>query len=449
MKSKLCFWAPPCLYFRPFLGTLGIFVAVLTLCLSVNTVGYTQKALAIGDKLPSDIIVRNILHYPTGQASVGEFRGKLLILDFWATWCSPCVAMMPKSDSLQRAFAADVQFLPVTRQGRNEVERLLNRAPKLKGIRLPMATGDTTLIKFFPHHELPHYVWIDPAGTVVAITDHRDVNAATIRKVLDKSPLSLAEKRDDVAVPYTPDEPLSFQSIGMEKQDVVFQSLLTGYLEGVQPRYDIIRDREGRITRVSMPNAWIQFMFALAWSDDTRYFNRSRIVLEVKHPENVVSSAQGEAFRAWLKNNSWCYELIVPPHLSTHVFEIMRQDMTRLFPQYQAVVEKRAVPTLALVRTSAVDKIKSRGSVAENSDDGFGLSFTNAGVGFLVTQLNYYLQHLKIPVIDNTGYTGNVDIKLDATLSNVADIRRALAAYDLDLVERVQEVDMLVIRDAP
>jgi thiol-disulfide isomerase/thioredoxin len=428
---------------------LGTFVAFIILSLGITTVGYPQKPLSIGDKVPTDIAVRNIIRHSTGEARVGDFRGKLLILDFWATWCSPCIAMMPKSDSLQKAFGNSLQILPVTDQSRADVERVLAKSARLKGLALPIAVADTTLGRLFPHTELPHYVWIDQTGTVVAITDHQEVNAASIRKVLDRVPVSMVEKRDAMKS-YDREVPLLFQPVGIEKSDVVFQSLMSDYVEGLQSRFDVIRDVEGRITRITMANAWVQLMFGLAYSDDNRYFSRSRIVLEVRHPEGVISDAQGAEFTAWLRNNNaWCYELIVPSHLSSKAFEIMRADMVRLFPQYRAEVEIRKVNCLALVRTSAVDKIKTRGDKERNSADGFGLSITNSGMGLLTSQLNHYLQHLRLPVVDGTGYTGKIDLALDATLSDVSSLRQALAKYDLDLIERKQDLEVLVISDAP
>jgi hypothetical protein len=106
------------------------------------------------------------------------------------------------------------------------------------------------------------------------------------------------------------------------------------------------------------------------------------------------------------------------------------------------------MPCLVLVRTSDNDKLKSKQIAFVNNADAFSLSINNSSIQLLVSQLNHYLQHLNKPVVDETGYKGNVDINLDAKLSSVDDLRKALKVYDLDLIEKKQDIEVLVIRDA-
>ena len=43
-----------------------------------------------------------------------QFKGKKIILNFWATWCLPCLEEMPSMDLLQSQFADQLTVLPVS-----------------------------------------------------------------------------------------------------------------------------------------------------------------------------------------------------------------------------------------------------------------------------------------------------------------------------------------------
>src|SRR5579872_3883205 len=87
-----------------------------------------------GDRVP-DLAVSHVIHYPSDSLRLSDFRGKLLVLDFWATWCSPCVAMVPVMDSLQKEFAGTVQFLPVAYQPASVVGPFIAKLEVLRHMR--------------------------------------------------------------------------------------------------------------------------------------------------------------------------------------------------------------------------------------------------------------------------------------------------------------------------
>ncbi len=94
-------------YFLMLFILQGFCLSVLGQEIKANDV--TQKGIQIGQQVP-DLLLTNLHNYRDKQgnlsssAKISDFKGKLLILDFWATWCSPCVAMIPKMDSLQQEF---------------------------------------------------------------------------------------------------------------------------------------------------------------------------------------------------------------------------------------------------------------------------------------------------------------------------------------------------------
>jgi thiol-disulfide isomerase/thioredoxin len=47
------------------------------------------------------------------RVSLDQLRGKIIMLDFWATWCGPCQISMPIMDRLQKEFSGDVVLLAI------------------------------------------------------------------------------------------------------------------------------------------------------------------------------------------------------------------------------------------------------------------------------------------------------------------------------------------------
>ncbi|WP_146752975.1 TlpA family protein disulfide reductase [Sphingobacterium multivorum] len=61
------------------------------------------------------------------QTNLSLHRDKLIILDFWAPWCSPCLGSLKKLDSLKKTWDANkVVIIPVTTNGLKDITRTLN-----------------------------------------------------------------------------------------------------------------------------------------------------------------------------------------------------------------------------------------------------------------------------------------------------------------------------------
>lgn len=106
----------------------------------------------------------------SGKAhSLAEYQGKIVVLNFWATWCFPCRDEMPMLNKLAPQFAAkDVVFLAVSlddAKSREKIPRFLDK----KKITLPVFTGATpaTLTQFGLAGVVPATVVLDRDGSPV------------------------------------------------------------------------------------------------------------------------------------------------------------------------------------------------------------------------------------------------------------------------------------------
>jgi thiol-disulfide isomerase/thioredoxin len=90
---------------------------------------------------PAPVFVRPSLD--GGRIDLAAFRGKVVLLDFWATWCAPCQAEMPTFASWQRQYAAQgLQVVGVSMD--DDATPVRRLAARLK-IGYPMVMGDEKL----------------------------------------------------------------------------------------------------------------------------------------------------------------------------------------------------------------------------------------------------------------------------------------------------------------
>jgi len=425
---------------------IGLLVLwLLVMLFSVVRCQAQGQPLKIGDKVP-DITINNIYNFPAKTAKISEFRGKLLIIDFWATWCSPCVAMISKMDMLQREFNGRVQFLPVSYQQEKDVVPFLQRFGKGREYAIPDVLGDTVLSKLFPHTYLPHYIWVDAAGTVKAITSYEDVNEPTINRMLNGQGTTLGVKNDNELISYDSSKPLFFNGNGGDGSTVTYHSTFSTYVKGIPSGYTIDKLDTTTGIKITVKNLPPPGLFQVAYMN-VAYFGRNRMIFDTKDTSGLICPFKGEAAEEWLsRNHGFCYELQVPKAMRSQVNELMQSDLKMLLPGYRAHVEKRQRKCLVLVRTSNTDKIKSSGGQPSYHFDATQGSLTNESIKLLCGELNIiYLHHLPTPVIDETGYTGNVDLGIEANMQHVDELNDALAAYDLKLEPKEREIDVLVI----
>jgi thiol-disulfide isomerase/thioredoxin len=100
------------------------------------------------------------------SVSLGSYRGKVVLLNFWATWCGPCLVEIPTFEAWQNTYgAAGLQIVGISM---DDDSAPVKRAYEKYHLSYPVAMGDAQLGKLFGGVlGLPLSYLIDPDGRVV------------------------------------------------------------------------------------------------------------------------------------------------------------------------------------------------------------------------------------------------------------------------------------------
>ena len=118
--------------------------------------------------------------------SLSDLKGKVVFLNFWATWCPPCIAEMPSINQLRQSFKDqnDLVFMLV------DVDNNLKKSTafmKKKNFDLPVYTPAGAIPSKYLEGAIPTTVIIDKKGEIIArIEGGRDYNSPGILKALNQ-----------------------------------------------------------------------------------------------------------------------------------------------------------------------------------------------------------------------------------------------------------------------
>lgn len=443
-----------------------------------------QVRLQVGDTMP-DIPLGEVINNKTGVTRFSQLKGKLTILDFWATSCTSCIAAFPEMEALQKKYGDKIQvFIVNTRESQQQIVqafkiRNANKAPQYhkKLPDLPSIVQAKYFWTLFPARSVPHHVWIDANGVIRVIGSSFNTYPEKIDSLLSGQFISYL--KGDNSVPRF-NEKIPYAQVIKAKVD---KNRYNSFITGFHTEYATITGGEALevadVAAGTIRNTWVNttlwdiFFRAYPEFREQQYHrlihstHQGNTLFELEDTlsftDNYLSIRNAHMTDETFTKSRICYEQIAPASYSKEqLSNLMRQDINnyiRANLDAHVNVEKRMTACWVLREkiagengsNSARQTLPSSNHI-ENEIAEYKISSLNSTVlrpYLLMSQIFSGSPGENFCVIDGSDVAKKkMDIELPdpARIKTFAQLNKYLEKYGLEFVYEKIPVEFMVFR---
>lgn len=388
-----------------------------------------NKHLKKGDVVPN-LSLGGLLNAPEASVQLSSLKGKLVILEFWATWCGPCLPAMEHLDKIKRAFPGQVEVIAVSDESAERISRYTRNKPSSLWFH---SDPVHSLRQYFPYHAIPHTVVIDKQGRLVANTSPGELTEKNIATLLIEGTISVTEKNDaaagfDMMKDYFP-KPAGFNQYSFE-----VQPLIPGGFP-ITRRFAGKSEWFGR--RITILNSQVSIIFRNAFN--------------VTSARTVYEGVEASEFDHRTTKDLYCMDVIVPLGKEKELNTYFQQQLLALDLKYGCRLEKRKMLSVVITCTDP-SRLEGMGSTEGEAPAAAGTSVIRAtSYDRKQVPLDDLFRHfenfglLKEPVTNETGIQGNFDLHFEFDAEDKHSFSNELAKLGLKAEKKEREVEVLVI----
>ena len=409
-----------------------------SLCLSAQTPRKDSGAdalttinqLRVGDIIPQSLwhYTFPIINHPDGleNLKLNDLRGKkLIILDFWATWCKSCIDGFPNLEMLKKSYPDELEILLVnSKQTKDTKQRIDNFLSKNKEqhnyhLTIPYVLEDTIFQALFEHRSIPHVVWLDGDLQYLGASYGHDVNKKNIDLFLSHQITGFAQK----------DEFSKNQYIRAGVDPVPYS--LSKFKEGSRSQ-GLKAESNHDSVRYTITNKPLSYLFEKAFQ-----INNLPKSLWVFNPDDRLDEFVKMIKRPALPQDYYCFTASVPAVDSlASLTQILAGTLKDVF-KVTARVQDKVTEVLVIEPTAALNSFKTEGGLPQSrlSEDNPPLYLQNVHI----SGLGSYLSTLfRMPVmVRSTQMDLSVDLTLPHDIYSMTDLQ--LVGYITSIGFKVQK----------
>ncbi|WP_293887152.1 TlpA family protein disulfide reductase [Sphingobacterium sp. UBA3549] len=149
------------------------------------------QPVMLGFRVPEEFWSHEFMIFENGKytrQTLEKYRGKPLILDFWATWCPSCIAKFPKVDQFKQIYRDRMNFILVNSfdTDTQKIATVLTGEGTGQPTQTASIVNDVYLKQLFPHQSVPIYIWLDEYGRLQASSTANFLNDDQVRGMVER-----------------------------------------------------------------------------------------------------------------------------------------------------------------------------------------------------------------------------------------------------------------------
>ena len=154
------------------------FVAIFIFFLSAV---YAQKVYQVGSNV-DNFEAPIVLNHPQQKATLQTLSAKITILDFFGTWCVPCIKALPQLAQLQKQYPQSVKVVLISTETTERLQKFMASRPSLG---FPVIVDKASAITaLFEPPSFPYTVVLNANNQIVAITEASSITSNLIEEWL-------------------------------------------------------------------------------------------------------------------------------------------------------------------------------------------------------------------------------------------------------------------------
>lgn len=437
-KAMRLYRGAMCTIVKSSIFKVTVLVFLLQIPLKIMYAQTDVKPLTIGDTLP-DVVINDLMNYKGKAARLSDFSGKIIILDFWATYCTSCIEKFPKLDELQAKYPKDLQVILVnskkTKDTKEKIEKAFQKRESQMGykVTLPYTVADSILDKYVPFRYVPHIVWLDGHRKILAITSGSELTEENLVSMLKhKTDERIRFKSDDLT--FDPRQPLFTAANGNPGDAIMYRSTVSKYVEGLGAYEARTEFNKNGVSRYYSINSSLSSLYTTAFK--TGSYAPSCIVYETSKADMFRNlRVKGEEFK-----NYYCYELIKQVTSIEELKKAMQKELINFFGV--TVIKEKRVREACVLTYLNIPKKDQMPAITVANENGPNMMLKMNQLIPILTRV------YGLPIVDETKQTIQ-DLFLPTYYDRLSqeELTAILAKQGIQLAKASRIVDVLVFKD--